>query len=219
MSHIHIPDGVADNIWWLLVLSYIVVILLLMLIFKRVDREEVGRKVPLVAIMSAVMLIAMSVPMGFLPFHINLAALCGILVGYELGFIAVFVINLLLSFVGHGGITVVGLNSIILGIEMALAYIFYRRLAQEGKEGILSFLSTALALLISTTVSIIIIILIMGDGPKESILNHSHIKDGGLLIFFIVLAIGITLESTITGLIVAFLSKVKPDLIRPSERH
>lgn len=227
MSHIHIPDGVAGNIWWLLVLGYAVVSLFLITIFKRIDREEAGKKVPLVGIMSAIMLIAMSVPLGFIPFHINLASLCGIIVGPELGFIAVFVVNLILAFIGHGGITVVGLNTLIVGVEVFLGSKLYKRFAREGREGISSAMSTFLALVISTVITFIVIVLITGGSPGNMLFDHhghgvgstNILGEGSWLVLSIILVVGISLESVITGLIVSFLSKVKPELVEPSRGH
>ena len=227
MSHIHIPDGVAGNIWWLLVLGYAVVSLFLIVIFRKIDREEAGKKVPLVGIMSAIMLIAMSVPLGFIPFHINLASLCGIIVGPKLGFIAVFVVNLILAFIGHGGITVAGLNTLIVGVEVFLGSKLYTKFAREGKEGISSAISTFLALMVSTVITFIVIILITGGSPGMMLFDHHDhgghgvevtniLGEGSWLVLSIILVVGIALESVVTGLIVSFLSKVKPELVEPS---
>lgn len=224
MSHIHIPDGVARDIWWLLVLGYVATFLLLFFILRKIDREETGKRIPLVGIMSAIMLITMSVPLGFIPFHLNLASLCGIMVGPGLGFIAVFVVNLVLAFMGHGGITVVGLNTLIIGVEVFLGNKLYNIFMRRQKANISSALATFIALIVSTAITFGVVFLITGSG--EAILNGHH-GDGstsflgysGWIAISIILFIGIVLESVISAMIVSFLSKVKPELVEPDQKH
>ncbi len=218
MSHIHIPDGVAQDIWWLLIIGYVITFLLLFFILRRLDREEIGSKVPLVGIMSALMLITMSVPLGFIPFHLNLASLCGIVVGPGLGFVAIFVVNLILAFMGHGGITVVGLNTLIIGIEVFVGSKLYGVFKRRIKENFSSALATFIALILSTAITFSIIFIITGS--SDAILHGHHggetvrfLGYSGWIAIFIIMLIGIILESMITSLIVTFLSKVKPELI------
>ena len=50
----------------------------------------------------------------------NFAALAGMMLGPALSFVSVFVVNLILALLGHGGITAVGINTLTIGIEAAL---------------------------------------------------------------------------------------------------
>ena len=218
MSHIHIPDGVAQDVWWILVIGYIITFLLLFYILKRLDREEIGRQIPLVGIMSALMLITMSVPLGFIPFHINLASLCGIIVGPRLGFVAIFIVNLILAFMGHGGITVVGLNTLIIVIEVFVGSKLYSIFKKCFKESLSSAFATFIALFLSTVITFGIIFLITGSG--DAFIHGHHDGDSihfwgysGWIAIFIIMFIGIILESIVTSLIVSFISKTKPELI------
>lgn len=63
---------------------------------------DIRRKIPFIGVVGALMLIFMSIPLGFIPVHLSLAVLCGILAGPELGFTAVFAVNTILSLMGHG---------------------------------------------------------------------------------------------------------------------
>ena len=118
MSHLHIPDGVIDPIW--LILGYILTGLVIFICINKIRKRNEEGKMALLGVMGAVMLLAMSVPLGFIPFHINLTALSGIILGPNYGFLAAFIVNLILAFLGHGGITVVGLNTLIVGSEAFL---------------------------------------------------------------------------------------------------
>ena len=98
---------------------------------------------------AAVMLVAMSVPLGFLPVHLSMAVLAGILVGPGLGFVSVFVVNVILALVGHGGITIVGLNTLVIGLEVFVGAHVFRFLSGRLTVGRAAFFSVIPALVIS----------------------------------------------------------------------
>lgn len=152
MSHIHIPDGVLPIGWWLV--GYLVAIGILMIALRKLEKTDLRKRVPYLGVISALMLITMSVPIGVLPFHINLTVLMGVLVGPWLGFVSVFIVNLFLSFLGHGGITVVGVNTLILGSEVFLGWGIFQLLRRKVKELPAAGVATIVALLISTTLMI-----------------------------------------------------------------
>jgi len=87
------------------------------------------------------MLVAMSLEILPIFYHINLSVVAGILLGPALGFLAAFIANLILAFMGHGGITVIGLNTLLLGSEAVLGHtLFYllsgsRVLALSDRDG------------------------------------------------------------------------------------
>ncbi|HEX2999794.1 MAG TPA: energy-coupling factor ABC transporter permease, partial [Armatimonadota bacterium] len=58
MSHLHIPDGVLPL--WLVLLGWGITALLLALITRRLRAEEMTRRLPLLGVISALMLISMS---------------------------------------------------------------------------------------------------------------------------------------------------------------
>ncbi|HHU78418.1 MAG: energy-coupling factor ABC transporter permease [Caldicoprobacterales bacterium] len=243
MSHIHLPDGVIPPFWW--ITGLILCLALLWIFAGRIKKDEVRRKIPFAGVIGALMLIFMSVPLGILPVHLNLAVLCGILAGPGLGFVAVFAVNTILALIGHGGFTVIGLNTLLMGGEAILGYYIFR--AASGRLGSASSAVTAniLALLLSTVLMILIVGTSVGLG--EALLPHDHthesvhagedhiddrennseshsgeIKDARFLfltgwtaVIAVILA-GILLESLVTGLIVSFFSKVRPDLLKPA---
>lgn len=148
MSHIHIPDGVLPVSWWLI--GFLVTAIFLFLAIKNIEKSDVQQKIPYLGVVAALMLITMSIPLGFLPFHINLTVLMGILVGPALGFIAVFIVNLFLSFMGHGGITSVGINTLILGLEVSLGAVLFQLVKRRLNTVFSAGTVTLITLLIST---------------------------------------------------------------------
>ncbi len=126
MSHIHIPDGILPL--WLVTAGWVATLALLFLSARRLSGPEALRKIPLLGVMAAVMLVSMSTEIVPIAYHVNLTVLAGIMVGPAMGFLAAFIVDLILALFGHGGITVVGLNTLILGAECALGYYIFRAL-------------------------------------------------------------------------------------------
>lgn len=155
MSHLHIPDGVLPL--WLVLLGWGITALLLAFITRRLRAEEMTRRLPLLGVISALMLISMSAEIAPIAYHINLSIIAGILLGPALGFLAAFLANLILAFFGHGGITVVGLNTLVIGFEVTLGHYGYRlcrALLRGQRPGLAAGLTTAPVLLLSTLLMI-----------------------------------------------------------------
>src|SRR4030067_3786621 len=102
MSHIHLPDGVLPV--WLWVSGFIVAILVGMIILRFIQKEELTRRLPLLGMMAAAMVLGASVEIVPIAYHVNLTIISGLLLGPSLIFLATFVVNVILSLFGHGGI-------------------------------------------------------------------------------------------------------------------
>lgn len=240
MSHVHLPDGVVPAVWW--VAGYLISLAVVLATLKRVDAERVRAKIPEMAMMAAVMLITMSVPLGFIPFHMNFAALVGMLVGPGLGFVVAFVVNFILALLGHGGITVVGLNTLGVGLEALVGGIGFRLLKGRLGSTASAVISVVAALLLSTALMVLLLssIGVVDIRSGEGILHedgHAGDADGGheeglhredttydfggialagWAAVLAVLLLGIVSESAVTALIIRFFMKVRPDMINPS---
>jgi len=153
---LHIPDGVMPL--WIIVLGWVVTGVLLALCMASPQRRDVEARLPLLGIISAVMLAAMSLELVPIGYHLNLTVVGGIVLGPALAFLAAFVVNLVLAFFGHGGITVVGLNTLLIGAEMILGYYLYSAglslLGGRLSAGLLAAGVTVLALATSTLLMI-----------------------------------------------------------------
>jgi cobalt/nickel transport system permease protein len=155
MSHIHLPDGVLPFAWWFL--GDLVALGWLLLALRRVGRLGQRPPLPLLGALGACMLLTMSVPLGPLPLHLNLTVLTGILAGPWLGYITVLLVTAMLSLMGHGGLTVFGINSLILGLEVSIGWWLFHRLCSHWRLDRRVLTASLLALTISITVSFSIV--------------------------------------------------------------
>ncbi|MHB0869625.1 MAG: energy-coupling factor ABC transporter permease [Chloroflexota bacterium] len=249
MSHLHIPDGVLSL--WLVASGWILLAILLLLVFRRLSGADRGRQLPLLGVMAAVMLVGMSTEIVPIAYHTNLSVLAGIALGPALGFLAAFIVNLILSLFGHGGITVVGLNTLVVGAEAALGYYLFRGLwrllsRRMRSPAVAAGVATGLTVLMSTVLMIGIVGLSNLDGGR-SVSAHAeslsfrnpfehglisqellsseaeHEEEGSVkgrmdLFSFarLVFALGVAgwvLEGILTGAIVGFVYRVRPDLV------
>lgn len=221
MSHIHLPDGIMPFAWW--ASAYIGCIAVLCIMLRLINKEEVRRKIPFTGVMAALMLISMSVPLGFIPVHMSLSVLNGILAGPALGFIAVFVVNIMLSLMGHGGISVAGLNTLLMGSEALIGYYVFTVLKRHMKPSLAAGISALVALVVS--VALMLGVLAATIGVEEALPGHEQGEKGGgsnTVSFLslsgwsaaaVILILGMLTEALVTGMIVSFFSRVRPDLI------
>ena len=152
MSHIHIPDGVLPL--WLWGLGWLVTLALVGICGRVAERTDARRRVPLVAVVSALMIVAMSSEIVPLAYHVNLTVIGGVLLGPVLAPIAAFIVEIVLALLGHGGVTVLGLNTVVVAAEMVLGWALFRGLvALAGRARVrpAAFAATALTLAATTT--------------------------------------------------------------------
>ncbi len=240
MSHLHFPDGVLPVYLWAAGLA--VTAIIMSLVLYRLGKQEQVKKLPMVGILVAIMLLAMSIPLGFLPYHLNLTVLSGIILGPSLAFIAVFIVNLFLSFMGHGGITVVGLNTLVIGLEAVVGFLGFSLLKPIFRPTGAAAAATLCALVLSIIFAFGIVtasqlsysdIMEVAVGEEHTDCSHcghdhsaSHDCSGHLLeamkaktpVSFIQIMSaaalpGILLETIVVASIVGYLARVKPGLL------
>ncbi len=110
---------------WLLLLGWLITCLLLFISIKRVKKEQVAQKLPYIGIVSAIMIVAMMLEIVPIAYHFNLSVIAGIILGPAMAFISVFIVDLIIAMFGHGGITVIGLNTIVIGAEAVAGYYLF----------------------------------------------------------------------------------------------
>ena len=212
--HIHIPDGLLPI--WLWLSGYLITIIFLLAVLPRIRKEI--KKIPLAGMVTAVALLIMSVPLG-LPIHLNLMVLIGILVGAHWSLIVALALNFILASFGHGGLTVIGLNTLVLWFQAIAGIFLFKSFIKIFKN---YFASASLAAFISLAVSFLFfigIIIVASTEPAEFLhsheqIGHTEISLKTLLTLSLPIALfGILTESLVTGFIVQFIKKVKPDLI------
>jgi cobalt/nickel transport system permease protein len=241
MSHIHFPDGILPV--WLWASGFIVSILVGGILFRFIKEKDLTRRLPLLGMMAAAMVLGASVEIVPIAYHVNLTIVSGILLGPSLIFLATFVVNVILALFGHGGITVIGLNTLTLSIEGILGYFLFRffwKILKKITPAV--FLATCLALLCSTLAMIGVVSL--GTSHYEELIHQGKkgIFEFHLLeekndrhpvesdqdkvnlkrFIAIILPLGLMgwmLEGVITTLITRYIYRLRPDLLRFGENQ
>ncbi len=236
MSHIHLPDGVLPV--WLWVSGLIVMAIVGTILFRFIGKDQLSKRLPLLGMMSAAMILGASVEIVPIAYHVNLTVISGILLGPSLVFLATLIVNVILAMFGHGGITVIGLNTLILSIEGILGYYLFRLFWRVLKKvGPAVFLATFLALMVST-VSMIGVVSLgtshyeemihrgergglfeLESGKEKGAAHNGEAKEEINLRRFIAIVlplglIGWVLEGVITLLMARYIYRIRPDLLR-----
>ncbi len=232
MSHLHVPDGVLPG--WLVLAGWIMTVVILAFCLYRIRHTEIKRKIPLIGIISALMIVFMTLPIVPIAYHLNLSVIAGIILGPAVAFISIFIVDLIIAMFGHGGITVVGINTVVVGAEAFIGfYLFQIFMALVGKDSIVwsSGLAAVIALIISTSLLVSVVYLAqinpemvigveLGD-PAQTITDSnipSELFKGINIESFastllVLLGIGWLLEGIVTAFAIKYLSRVRPDLI------
>ncbi len=214
MTHMHIPDGILPV--WLWVSGVILMASILGFSLLQLRSMDMKRKIPLLGAVTAAMLVAMSLEIFIIGYHVNLSVVAGILLGPALGFVAAFIANLILAFMGHGGITVIGLNTILLGSEAALGHAFFFLLRKRLP---VPWCAAAAAVLTLSVTTLLLIGIVAISHVNPAVFGHEeeHAVRDSVRMFAVVVfslgSIGWIIEAAITGAVVKFISQVKPDLL------
>jgi cobalt/nickel transport system permease protein len=216
----HIPDGILPI--WLWVSGFLAMFIAIGISMFRLKGMDMKMKIPLLGTLSAAMLVAMSLEIVPLAYHINLSVITGILLGPALGFVAAFITNFMLALMGHGGITVMGLNTLLLGAEAVLGHTFFVLLGKRIPLFWRAAAATVITLLFTT--GLLIGIVAVSNSDPGSFFEEYHHKDGEQegpisVARFAAMAlglgaIGLMIEAAITGSVVRFIAQVKPELLR-----
>ncbi len=231
MSHIHLPDGVLPL--WLWAGGYLVAALLLALAWRWGRRETDAKRFALLGIFAAMMLLVMSIEIP--PYHANLSVVTGIILGPALAVLAAWIVNVFLSFMGHGGVTVAGLNTLVIAIEMLSGYAVFHLLRRVRVPlAVAGFLAVIIGLGLGTGASYGIIVAgapTINASLRAPETTHEHepgpltdAAQGGHLdlhrlaiLMFGFGAIGWILEGIISAAILVALNRVYPDLVIRAE--
>lgn len=167
MSHIHIPDGVLPL--WLVLAGWLITVGAVMLATRGLRPEDLRRKIPLVGAVAALMLVAMSSEVVPIAYHINLAVMAGIMLGPVLSVPTALIVVSVLALIGHGGVTVIGLNTVVIGAEMSLGALLFAALSAlpfGARQGLRAGFATAITLALTTT--LLVGIVALGGSPAAT---------------------------------------------------
>ena len=196
----HIADGVLPG--GTLVTGFILAGGWIVWQARKLDAEDMPR----VAVMSAAFFVGsyIPIPLGVTSIHLLLHGLVGIVLGNQ----AMLAIGLGLLFqkilLGHGGVTTLGVNACIMGFPaVLLGWVFHTYLAGLSLrlQIPLACVFTGCTVALSTVLAALVL---LSGGEEFQVIAVSFIV-GHVVI--------VVIEAAITGVVLSFLSKVKPELL------
>lgn len=212
MAHIHLEDG-AFTPFWLIVWNLIALAIMGLALLALKKQKASPRRLAIASMCAAVgfAVFQIEVPTPFGPAHMNFTPLIGILVGPSLGSVVVLVVNVFSAAIGHGGWGMIGPNSIVNVTEVVLAYYSFKLFRTTMKRTYFwsGFGSAAIAL----TISSLLVVLIVGFSEIQgSTITREQTINNMLIIAALNIATGM-IEGVVTGYVVGFLGRVRPDLL------
>jgi len=211
MAHIHLEDGSFSLLWVIVWWASALLLLGIALYFLRTSRKPDPRRITIAAFCTAAAFAIFQVDIPIAGgVHINLTPLIGILTGPIIGSLIVFITNILSAAIGHGGWGMIGANTLVNFSEVIVAYAVFRLLKRWipdlfSRAGI----ATILGLFVGNCVMIAIILVSGIQGVTQGM---AQILPGLSLIFAINMGVAV-IEAFVTGLIVAYMGRVRPDLL------
>src|SRR5262249_49059372 len=152
---------------------------------------------------------AVEIPLGPLEYHLTLIGPVGVLLGPAAAFQAVFVVNLILAFLGHGGFTVVGLNALVLGAGAALAQPVHRLCARRFAPARSLALAPPAGQLVSGALWLTVMFATLRFGQRVTDARAGILA--GLA--FPMWLLGIVIETAVAWGTGRFIARVRPDLL------
>jgi len=208
MTHLHIPDGLLPI--WLWGPAVALVLVLLVLTGRAVDPRRIAYQGSL----GAMMLAAMAVPLGPLDYHLSLAGPIGVLLGPAAAFQVLFIVSLVLAFLGHGGLTVVGLNTMVLAVAAVTAYASYRGLSRRFQPPIAMALGSAAGQALSGLAWLVVVTVAL-RAPQQPMSLASSAPRLEIVTAVVVAMwlVGMLVEAAVAFGIGRFLARVHPGLL------
>jgi cobalt/nickel transport system permease protein len=155
---------------------------------------------------------SVEIPIGPWEYHLTLAGPVGVLLGPTGAFQAAFIASALLSFVGHGGFTVIGLNALILGLVAWTTHLIYRHRPRRWRPPTALSGATGFAQLVGG--SIWAALLLAGVRAHAERAGSEPTHPVALPLLVLPLVVGGALAEALVALgFGRFLERVRPDLL------
>jgi cobalt/nickel transport system permease protein len=212
MAHIHLPDG-AFSIQWIITWWILAIVILGLCLYwlKKVKKID-NRTTTLAAMLTAASfaIFQVNIPL-FGGVHMNLTPLIGILAGPAIGGIIVLIVNILSAAIGHGGWGMIGANLLVNMTEVTVSYSIYKALGKINLDTFSKAGIGTIAGLLLGNITMILIILISGiQGVHQDV---PATLQGLSLLAAVNMGVAI-IESFITGYVVSYIMRVRPDMLR-----
>lgn len=219
----HIPDGILPAP--VCIGGYALAAPLLGYALRKINRmPDVTEQIPKASLLTAAFFIASSIHIPIPPasVHLVLNGLLGAVLGYFS--VPAIAIGLFLQAVmfGHGGLTTLGVNTVMMGVPALLAAWVFRlrhrfgglveRLGAKRTDLLFAFLAGTIGLGLA---AIIFFGLILATLPSGLDAQAERVAVYGLVASHVPLAL---IEGVFTAMLVGFLRRVKPELLPDSAR-
>ena len=218
MSHLHIPDGVLPVPVWI---AGMLMAVLALYLGTRGQEHAGPRAIALQSALGGVMLVIMAIPVPITAFDycMTLAGPVGVLLGAGGAFQVSFVVTLILALMGQGGFTVIGLNTLVLGLGAAIARPTYLWLVRPLKPAGAMAAATAVSQLFSSLLWAALLWLSVrltpGVAGEHDVAHGLRWLQGGVLLAVLLplLGMAVGIESLLGYGLARFLDRVRPDLL------
>lgn len=193
----------------------------LLAISERAQRGANPQGVAYQGAMGALMLAAMAVqiPLGPIEYHLLLLGPIGVLLGPASAFQVVFVVSAMLALIGHGGLTVIGLNALVLGAGVAVARPVFVAVVSRRSSIAAMTAATAAAQLVSGALWVAVI----GATVRWAVPGGQPVDPTRLGwaagIVVPLWGLGFVIETAVAAGISRFLARVRPDLLPAHPRE
>lgn len=212
MAHIHLEDGSFTlfwaGTWWILA----ILILAAALFWIRRKGKPDSRVITLAALCTAAMfaIFQVEIPLPVGAIHLNMTPLVGILTGPVIGTLVVFLVNILSAAIGHGGWGMIGANTVVNASEVVVGYLVFRLCENRIRSLFARAGLATLAGLFAGNCLMVGIILVSGiQGVTQGTMQ---ILWGLSILVAINMGVAVA-EAFITGYVVAYLGRTRPDLL------
>ena len=214
----HIPDGILPA--QVSAIGYAIATPLTGYSLRKINRQaNASRTIPKAALLTATFFVASSIYLPFPPplgtLHFLMNGLLGAMLGYYA--IPAIVIGLLFQalLLGHGGLTTLGINTVLLGIPALLAHqifqlrhLFLRKFNSQMVHGLFGGLAGGMGVIGAALLFFGIVITTI---PADLNAATEQAAIYGLTIVHVPLAL---IEGAFTASFIVFLQRTKPELLQ-----
>lgn len=212
MTHLHVPDGVLPLALWAPGLAVALLLLVPSVrVTRRAGKPSPGFQAALGGLMIAVM--SVPIPLFAMEYCLTLGGPIGVLLGPAAAFQTVFVVSVILALLGQGGLTVVGLNALVLGAGAAIARPTF--LALRGRMSAPAALAGATALSQLAAGLLWFGVLALAVRIDPNFVADAHATRLSVLagVTLVMWTLAIAIESVVAFGVGRFLGRVRPDLL------
>ncbi len=217
----HIPDGLLDPVTT--VVLWIVTIVVLVFGFKKIrnsfEDEDSEKLIPYIGVLAATIFafqfVNYPVP-GGTSGHLVGGTLVGVILGPWAAVVVIFMILIVQSLFGDGGITAIGANTFNMGIIGGMVGFYIVKLIMMGlnKTNMEKEKKVTIATAIGSYIAIVLAALIAGIEIGIGGAIPMSIAIPAMVFWHLIIGIG---EAIISAFIVYFIYKTKPELITTEE--